>query len=158
MTFSPELYVAIGIGFVIIILIGWIIYLQIKLARFMAVRNAKTIEDTVMFLRKEIGALKEFQVDSEKYLSLVEKRLRKSITGIDTVRFNPFKGTGAGGNQSFATAFTNEDGNGVIVSSLYSRDHVSIFSKPVNDKKSIFDLTAEESEALKKALEKSVTK
>lgn len=153
---SPEMYYIIaGVAVIILILIGWIVYLQIKLARFMATRNSKTIEDTVVYLKKEISSLQRFQSDSEKYLTNVEKRLRKSITGIDTVRFNPFKGTGAGGNQSFATAFTTENGDGVIVSSLYSRDHVSVFSKPITDKKSSFDLTTEESEALSNALKKA---
>lgn len=155
MTLSPELYVFGGLALIIFILIGWIIYLQVKLARFMAVRNAKTIEDSVTFLREEITDLKKFQNEAERYLTLVEKRLKKSVSAVETIRFNPFKGTGAGGNQSFATAFTSENGDGVVISSLYSRDHVSVFSKPITQSKSAFDLSVEEKEALKKALDKS---
>jgi hypothetical protein len=83
----------------------------------------------------------------------VDKKLKKTISGLETVRFNPFKGTGSGGNQSFATAFLNREGNGVIVSSLYSRDHVSIFSKPIKNMTSEYELTTEEKSALQKAKE-----
>lgn len=84
----------------------------------------------------------------EKYLETVERRLRKSVQSVHTVRFNPFKGTGAGGNQSFATAFLNEHGDGVVISSLYSRDHVSVFSKPVKKHASEYEFSNEEKEAL----------
>jgi hypothetical protein len=66
----------------------------------------------------------------EEYLTTVEKRLKKSIQGVETVRFNPFKGTGAGGNQSFSTAFVNEKGDGVVLTSMYARDRISMFAKP----------------------------
>jgi hypothetical protein len=95
-----------------------------------------------------IKELENFRTDLEKYLTTVEKRLKKSVQGIHTVRFNPFKGTGGGGNQSFATAFLNEDSNGVVISSLYSREHVSVYSKPVKNGSSEFELSLEEKEAI----------
>jgi hypothetical protein len=84
----------------------------------------------------------------------VEKRLKKSVQAVHTVRFNPFKGTGEGGNQSFATAFLTEDGDGVIISSLYSREHVSVFGKPVKKLVSEHTLSDEEKEALDTAVTK----
>jgi hypothetical protein len=87
----------------------------------------------------------------EKYLTHVEKRLRKSIQSVHTVRFNPFKGTGGGSNQSFATTLLNEDGDGVIISSLYARDHVSIFGKPVSKHESTYELSEEEHQSLDQA-------
>jgi hypothetical protein len=67
------------------------------------------------------------------------------------VRFNPFKGTGSGGNQSFATAFISEEGDGLVISSLHSREHVSIYAKPLRDGRSDFELTEEEKKAVKEA-------
>jgi hypothetical protein len=67
------------------------------------------------------------------------------------LRFNPFKGTGDGGNQSFSTAFVSEKGDGAIISSLYSRDRVSIFCKPLASFESSFELTDEEKEVLEAA-------
>ena len=74
------------------------------------------------------------------------------------MRFNPFKGTGGGGNQSFAIALTDEKGDGVILSSLHARDRISIFAKAVQSGKSELGLTDEETTALTKAHGKALGK
>ena len=110
----------------------------------------------MVMVKKGQDDLIKFRKDMEQYLIGVEKRLRKSTQSIETIRFNPFKGSGAGGNQSFATAFLNEDGNGLVMSSLYARDRVSIFSKPVKNFTSEFELSDEEKRVIsdtKKKLE-----
>ena len=48
-------------------------------------------------------------------------------------------------------AFLNDEGDGVIMSSLYARDRMSIFAKPIKKGKSEFELSAEEKEVLDKA-------
>jgi hypothetical protein len=75
--------------------------------------------------------------------------MKKTIRKVETVRFNPFEDHGS--NQSFAIAFVNDEGDGVVMSSLYARDRMSIFAKPVKNNKSEFDLSAEEKEVLAKA-------
>ena len=45
----------------------------------------------------------------------------------------------------------NEEGDGVVFSSLYSRDRMSIFAKPVKNNNSEYELTSEEKQALEKA-------
>ena len=69
------------------------------------------------------------------------------------VRFNPFSGDGSGGNQSFAAAFLDEKGSGVVLSSLYARDRVGLYAKPIEKGASSFELTKEEKEALERAQE-----
>ena len=86
-------------------------------------------------------------------MEIVDKKLKKTISGNQTVRFNPFKGDGSGSNQSFATALVNKEGDGVIISSIYSRDHLSVFSKPIKNMSSEYELTPEEKSALQKAKE-----
>jgi len=74
---------------------------------------------------------------------------------VETIRFNPFKGNGSGGNQSFSTAFVNEEGDGVVISSLYSREHISVFAKPIKKMSSEYEMTKEEKDSLEKASENS---
>lgn len=124
-----------------------------KLKKFLVNVDAHHIGDSLTSVSSDLGELKSFRNELESYLATVEKRLKKSVQSVHTVRFNPFKGTGGGGNQSFATAFLTEDGDGVIVSSLYSREHVSVFSKPVKGHGSEYELSDEEREALEKAKE-----
>ena len=149
---SNPLWIAVIILVVITItLLILVISLVLKMRRFLIGIDAKNIADSLTNVGNNISDLQEFRTTLEGYLTEVERRLRKSVQAVHTVRFNPFKGTGAGGNQSFATAFLTEDGDGVIISSLYSREHVSVFSKPVKGNSSEHELSEEESEALREA-------
>ena len=65
------------------------------------------------------------------------------------VIFNPFPDQGS--NQSFAIGMLDEEGNGLVISSLYSRERISVFAKPVKNGKSEYELSTEEKEALEKA-------
>lgn len=153
MPISLEQLVFITTGLVII-LIGLVTHLYIKLRMFLKGKDGKTLEDLIISSNKELDNLKEFEKDSIEYFKDVERRLKRSVQSTETIRFNPFRGTGEGGNQSFATISINENGDGVIISSLYSRDRVSIFCKPVNKFESNFELTEEEKEILKNSIQK----
>lgn len=101
--------------------------------------------------KNNIGDLKKFEKEITEYLKDIEKRVSRSVQSVETVRFTPFGGGSAGGNQSFSTSFVNEAGDGIVVSGLYySRDRVSIFTKPIKGFVSEFDLTDEEKEALER--------
>jgi len=135
----------------IAILIGaiWIIKTEKRLKRFFIGKKAKDLEDTIISLENDIAVLKSAKEKTEKEIAEINKKLKKSIRGLETVRFNPFPDQGS--NQSFAIGMLNEDGDGVVFSSLYSRERMSIFAKPIKNGKSEYELTEEEKEALKKA-------
>ncbi len=147
---STEMVVYILIG-VVIVLTLLLIRLEHRFNKVLRGKKGDSLEETIHELLKGVSDLQTFQRESIEYLKNIEARLKRSIQSVETTRFNPFKGTGEGGNQSFATAFLNEKGDGAIVSSLYSRDRVSIFSKPVKKFSSEFELTKEEKETLQKA-------
>ena len=132
----------------ILILIGWIVRLEIKIHRLLKGKNAATLEDSIVQSLQNLDKLNSFQREAISYFENIEKRLGRSVQAVETIRFNPFKGEGVGGNQSFSTTFINEKGDGVVLSSLYSRDRVSIFSKPLEKFGSTFELTEEEKEAV----------
>jgi hypothetical protein len=147
-----ELYTTVGVAVIILLLLFWIIRLERKLRKLLGCRKG-TLDDAFDNLRKEVESLKKYSENATEKFQVIDGKLRKTISGNETVRFNPFKGTGSGSNQSFATALINSDGDGVILSSLYSRDHVSIFSKPIKKLLSEYELTTEEKTALQKAKE-----
>jgi Protein of unknown function (DUF4446) len=140
----------------VIILTLWIVFLERRVKNLLAGPGSQHLGDTVKHLRGELEMLQVFKVDMEAYLKTVEARLKKSIRGVETVRFNPFKGTGDGGNQSFATALIDEEGNGVVISSIYARDRTSIFSKPIGQYVSSHELSEEELDAIAKAKAKTL--
>jgi len=145
------LTILVALAALIIVLLGWIIRLEMRIKRLVRGKGARSIEDSILSLDKDVNDLHSFRSELEKYLELAETRIRRSVQGVGTVRFNPFQGTGAGGNQSFATAILNEEGNGVVLSSLYSRERVSVYAKPVEHYQSEYELTEEEREAIEKA-------
>ena len=147
-----ETNIIIGAGVIILLLLVWIIRFEIKIKKLLGSKNG-SLDDAISTLRKDADTLKKHAEKTREELKIVDKKLKKTVSGNETVRFNPFKGDGSGSNQSFATALVNSEGNGVIISSIYSRDHLSVFSKPIKDSSSEYELTPEEKTALQKAKE-----
>jgi hypothetical protein len=79
----------------------------------------------------------------------LERASRSHLQRVGFLRFNPFRD--AGGDQSFAVAVTDQDGNGVVISSLHSRDVTRVYGKPLAGWASPYPLTEEEEQAIKKA-------
>jgi hypothetical protein len=75
---------------------------------------------------------------------------QRSIQKVGVVRFNPFADTG--GDQSFAIALLDADGNGVVLSSLHGRADTRIFAKQVHAGRSKHALSDEEQDAIRRAL------
>lgn len=138
---------------IFIVFLFFLIYLNSRINKLLGGSSAKSIEQSLAAMKEEIDSLIQFKEESVQYLRSMEERVKRSAQSIETIRFNPFKGTGDGGNQSFSTTILNENGDGVIISSLYSRERVSIFSKPIKDFNPEYELSEEEKESLSKAKE-----
>lgn len=137
------------IGVSIIVGAIWMIITEKRLKRFFSGKKAKDLEDIIVALERDIVKLNKEKEDIQKDISAINTKLKKSIRGLETIRFNPFPDQGS--NQSFAIGMLNEEGDGVVFSSLYSRDRMSVFAKPIKNNKSEYELSDEEKEALKKA-------
>lgn len=148
---NTKLEVAFFVLIAIAIIVGavWIFVTERRLKRFFLGKKAKDLEDTIITLENEIAKLNKAKENTEKNILEINAKLRKSIRGLETVRFNPFSDQGS--NQSFAIGMLNEEGDGVVVSSLYSRERMSVFAKPITQGKSEYELTAEEKSVLEKA-------
>ena len=135
----------------VILSITWIIRLELRIRSLTRGTNKKNLEtglyETQAFA-KEFSAFKERALSQ---LENVEKRLKKGVSKVETVRFDPFKGTGQGGSQSFATALLDEEGSGVVISTIHTRERVGVFSKPIKNGTSEYELTPEEASVVEKA-------
>lgn len=138
------------ISVVILILLCWVLMIEIRLKRIFTGTKAKNLEESLVILGKKLKSIEENQIQINKNLLTIDHRLNKSIRSIETLRFNPF--IDGGGNQSFAISFLNDEGDGVILSSLYARDRMSIFAKPIIKGKSSFELSIEEKSVLNKSI------
>lgn len=137
------------ISVIVLIILPWVLIIEIRLKRIFAGIKAKNLEEMLVVAGKKLNQLEETQSKIDKHLTTIDERLNKSIRNIETLRFNPFME--AGGNQSFVIAFLNDEGNGVILSSLYARERMSVFAKPIVGGKSSFELTEEEKAVLSKS-------
>jgi hypothetical protein len=83
--------------------------------------------------------------------AVLEANGRRAFQKVGLVRFNPFEDTG--GNQSFALALLDSQGDGFVVSSLHARTGTRIYAKVLTAGRSEAALSNEETEALRRALE-----
>jgi len=148
---NTKLEIAFFVFTGIVILAGaiWTIVTEKRLKIFFLGRKAKDLEDTIIILEQEITKLNKARDNIEKEIAVINTKLKKSIRGLEAIRFNPFPDQGS--NQSFAIGMLDEEGDGLVISSLYSRERMSIFAKPVKNGKSEYELSTEEKEALRRA-------
>jgi hypothetical protein len=99
-------------------------------------------------LGQRVDALNKLQQE-------LEQLAQRTIQRVGVVRFSPFADTG--GDQSFAVALLDAEGNGVVLSSLHSRTDTRVFAKQVQNSRSRHQLSDEEQDAIRKALAPSGT-
>jgi hypothetical protein len=154
MSFLAELSnstIALSAAVIVLLVLG--IWQEVRLSKLLRGRGATTLEDVMGSLTTDVDELKVFQADMMKYCELIEGRMRTTTRGVGIVRFDAFTGIGDGGRQSFAVALLDERGDGVVFSSILSRDRARVFAKPIHAMDSEHELTDEEAQALTKAKE-----
>ena len=73
----------------------------------------------------------------------------RAFQRVGLVRFNPFEDTG--GNQSFALALLDAEGNGWVLSSLHARSGTRVYAKAIREGRSEGAVSDEEAAAIKQA-------
>ena len=79
----------------------------------------------------------------------LEESAPRALQHVGLVRFNPFEETG--GNQSFALALLDAEGNGWVLSSLHARTGTRVYAKAIRARRSDGALSDEETAAIKQA-------
>jgi len=117
-------------------------------------KDAKSLENIIATIQKENGQINTFKKEVVDTFKSFDNRISTSSRGISTVRFNAFGGRGESGAQSFATAIIDERGDGVIISSIHTRDNTRMYAKPLSEFESKHELSEEEKRALSEAKSK----
>jgi hypothetical protein len=79
----------------------------------------------------------------------LESSTPRAFQRVGLVRFNPFEDTG--GNQSFALALLDAEGDGWVLSSLHARSGTRVYAKAIRAGRSDGALSEEEASAIKQA-------
>ena len=152
--FETIVLIVVGVLFVAVLALAlWLWKAEKRLRAFFAGKDAKSLEDVLVLLRKEMMEARRTLQSLDERVGDARERLRGSVQNVGIVRFNPFRD--AGGDQSFCIALLDEGQNGVVISSLYARDGVRVYGKPVSGGASTYQLSREELEAIKKAIKES---
>ena len=122
--------------------IFFIVRIELRLNKLFKGSKAGTLEKLMGEVVEHVKALSHEAEVQAGEIATLEARLKQQGRGVKFVRFNPFPDVGSA--QSFAVGIVNEEGDGVVFSSLYSRERMSVFAKPITKGKSDIELTPEE--------------
>ena len=148
---------AVALTVLVIVGVVWVLDLQARLHRLQDRQESELIagdEDaTLTTAVKSLAArLSDTTARTERLMARSEQidaALIHTVQGVGLVRFRAFQDTG--GDQSFALALTDGEGNGVVISALYRRDATRIYAKPIEGWLSPKKLGEEEEQALAEA-------
>lgn len=100
---------------------------------------------------KQTGGFRQDLDKLKDRLSFIDKSGLKHIQRVELSRYNPYNETG--GDQSFSLALLDNQGNGMVLTSLHARSGTRVYAKQViSGKGEKHQLSKEEEAVIKKAL------
>jgi len=124
------------------------IIMQVRIRRIFRSASTPDLERLLKLHTKTLEDFVRFQAESTRYMKTLDDRIKKKTAGASVLRFNPFQGEGIGGNQSFSVGLADEEGNGVVITSMHTRERTNVFAKPLKNWQSEYDLSDEEKQAI----------
>jgi len=143
---SLELFLAIFFGW--LVFITWILFNT----RSHYFRLIKTTGQTK--IDEILNSLLDLQKRQKEEIEIIKKKLEKQIENskyylqkINIVRFHPFE---KAGESSFVIAFLDEKRNGIVMTFLYTKESLRVYSKDIEEGKGkSYPLTEEEEKAIR---------
>ena len=113
--------------------------------------TGKDIGEDLDNYMERIIELEQALSETHSYCKQLENKMKNCVQKIGVVRYNAYND--AGNDLSFAVALLDEKNNGIVFNGIYSREMSNIYAKPIADGRCEYNITKEENEALKKAME-----
>lgn len=178
--FTPMVISVIVLASFLVLFFIWIIVLTVKLSkmkkrikRFLPYNDTEKI-DVEQMLTKYNQNVTEVLAKEEKILKLISdnkqtlsndientnkliyltnEKLKNAVQKVSIIRYNPFEGVG--GDLCYAIALLDDNNNGIVINSIYSRDACYSYAKEIlNGQATKHKLCDEEMQALNKAMNK----
>ena len=107
-------------------------------------------------LEGHAGQIKRLE-QAIRALNSMDRRQQEAIEGgirrVALLRYDAFEDVG--GRLSFSCALLDEYGSGVVLTSINGRQETRVYAKPISRGRSSYNLSQEEAEAIREALESS---
>ena len=150
-------YIMIGLLAVMLILIILYIICFLKMRkmgkaydRFMSGKDMESMEEILWKQFDRIEILEEADKDKRRELNELEHTVQNAYQKAGLVKYDAFREMS--GKLSYALALLDQNDNGVIVTSMYSREGCYSYAKEIVRGESAINLSEEEKEALDSAI------
>ncbi len=152
-------YIMIAMLIVILVLIVLYIVNLCKLKklyrsydRFMRGKDMESMEDVIAKQFDRLDELEKSDETKKKQIEAIFENLRSVYQKTGLVKYDAFREMS--GKLSYALALLDQDDNGVLINSMYSREGCYSYVKEIIRGESYINLSEEEQEALKIAVGK----
>jgi len=140
-----------------VIAIAWLLFITSFLVWFyLSLKNIlkdskdknflKTFKNIEEIQQKNLKDILNLNLDLDSF----KKESRLNIQRVGLTKYNPFKETG--GNNSFSLVLLDGNKNGIIITSLHTRERTRLYLKEVISGKPKIELSDDEEQALKESL------
>ena len=150
-------YIVIGMAAVILLLVILMIVnivqmskLKKRYAIFMKGKNAKSLEDTLVYRLEQVDELIETNAANERNIDALFKRMKFGFQKYGLVKYDAFQEMG--GKLSFSLAMLDEKNDGFVLNAVHSREGCYTYVKEIVKGESYVVLGQEEKEALRQAV------
>lgn len=153
---SDLVFIGFGLaGFLfILIVVLFILHLswRKKYARFMKGLGSVDVESLMQAYAEQLQQLRSHVLEkTESRIGILEKKMPTTLRHVGLVSYNAFEHMG--NLMSFSAAAVDDNQNGFILTGIYSRDSSYIYAKGIREGVPDKELSKEEKEAYRKALE-----
>ncbi len=150
---TTEATVLLVLCLVVAILVACCIVLLVQVGRLKGrlyglIRNADgaSLEEAIATHMRSVDEAVRRTDALEHVVGGLQARIPACLQKVNVVRYDAFEDVG--GEQSFAVALLDAQGDGVLLSSIYTRQDVRIYAKAVTAGQASHTLSAEERKAL----------
>lgn len=150
--------IVIVLSAVLAVSIAFIVFLFLRIRRLEAdydfLTRGSEGQNFIEIVNENIAQTKqvidEVEDLSERY-AMVIRRSAGMLQHVGVVRYDAFRDLG--GQFSFSIALLDDRGNGMVLSSIYGRSESRAYAKPVVERGSSYELSPEEHEAIRLAMQ-----
>lgn len=112
--------------------------------------SGQTLDTLLNEYLTDVDTLKARMRSGEVQLEEIKRKLKVAVDQVELIRFSAFEKGGS--DLSFSLAMLNSKGDGVVITSIQTREDCRLYAKPVQAGKSTYTLSDEERQVIDKAL------
>jgi hypothetical protein len=146
----------IGLSIITFFAVAWLLdisnrqrQLQKRLEEIFTDAEGRDLADPLQALKERLDAHEYRAEQLYQEFGRLAANIPNSIQAIGLVRFQAFQDYG--GDQSFALALANSDGDGAVLTGIFAREGTRVYAKPLTGWSSSYSLSFEEEEAISQA-------